>query len=156
MTATATTPTTRTRSFVLEAAGPLLLAASLLLPAGCASAGDEDVPSEILVTVGRADFVEHCASCHGTSGRGNGPAASSLKKPPSDLTRIAERRGGEFPSGEISKFIDGRNELPPHGSREMPVWGREFTTRMGDDDIGDELVRGRHLILVEYLKTIQR
>ena len=156
MTAIATTITTLTRSIVPGAAGLLLLAAGLLLPTGCASAGDNDVPSEILATVGRADFVEHCAPCHGMSGRGNGPAASSLKKPPADLTRIAERHGGRFPTGEISKFIDGRNEIPAHGSREMPIWGREFTARMGNDDIGDELVRGRHLILVEYLETIQR
>lgn len=156
MTAIATTLTALTRSTVPGAASLLLVAAGLLIPAGCASAGDNDVPSEILATVGRADFVAHCAPCHGMSGRGNGPAASSLKKPPADLTRITERRGGEFPTGEISRFIDGRNELPAHGSREMPIWGREFTTRMGDDKIGDELVRGRHLILVEYLKTLQR
>ena len=144
------------RTPMRNAFAPSAAAAGLLLLAGCASADDADIPSEILVAVGRADFVEHCASCHGMQGRGNGPAASSLKKTPADLTRIAERNGGEFPAGEISKFIDGRTQLPAHGSREMPIWGREFSTRMGDDEIGDELVRGRQLILVEYLRTIQR
>jgi hypothetical protein len=38
----------------------------------------------------------------------------------------------------------------------MPVWGRDFSARLGEDDIGDQLTRGRVLILVEYLKTIQR
>lgn len=121
-----------------------------------ALAGPEDTPSELLAMVGRADFLEHCSACHGASGRGNGPVASSLNKPPTDLTRIAARRDGKFPADEIAAFIDGRTELAAHGSREMPIWGREFASRSGSDAIGDELVRGRHLILVEYLRTIQR
>jgi putative copper resistance protein D len=35
---------------------------------------------------GQALFAQHCASCHGASGRGNGPNALALDMPTSDLT----------------------------------------------------------------------
>ena len=35
---------------------------------------------------GQALFAQHCAGCHGASGRGNGPNALALDMPPSDLT----------------------------------------------------------------------
>ena len=35
---------------------------------------------------GRALFVSHCAVCHGTEGRGDGPAAGGLLQRPADLT----------------------------------------------------------------------
>jgi putative copper export protein/mono/diheme cytochrome c family protein len=38
------------------------------------------------IAEGAALYPGHCASCHGADGRGGGPAASSLKEPPADLT----------------------------------------------------------------------
>ena len=35
---------------------------------------------------GKALFETNCASCHGASGHGDGPAAKGLNPPPSDLT----------------------------------------------------------------------
>ena len=35
---------------------------------------------------GAALYPDHCAACHGTSGRGDGPAAAGLPEPPADLT----------------------------------------------------------------------
>jgi len=52
--------------------------------------------------------------------------AAALTTPPADLTRIAARRGGSFPDGEVARFVDGRFDLPAHGTREMPVWGERF------------------------------
>ncbi|HEX9322239.1 MAG TPA: copper homeostasis membrane protein CopD [Xanthobacteraceae bacterium] len=37
------------------------------------------------IAAGRALFAEHCASCHGAQGRGDGPAAKNLEPPPADL-----------------------------------------------------------------------
>ena len=34
-------------------------------------------------------FASHCASCHGPSGQGDGPAAAGAKPRPADLTRLA-------------------------------------------------------------------
>jgi hypothetical protein len=36
-----------------------------------------------------ADYTTHCAVCHGTAGRGDGPAAKGLTPPPADLTDAA-------------------------------------------------------------------
>ena len=51
--------------------------------------------------------------------------------------------------------IDGRFDLPAHGSREMPIWGRRFAAPIAKGTEPDAVARGRILTLVEYLKTIQ-
>ena len=115
------------------------------------------------VGLGRADFKDNCASCHGASGKGNGPLRSHLVKPPSDLTRIAQRYGGKFPDELMSEVIDGRwsGDGGPHGSREMPVWGSEFKARAltlpGDTDaVAESSARNRIVSLLKYLETIQQ
>ena len=131
---------------VLVAGGVLMFATNLL-------AGDQ--PSKFEADVGREYFVRYCSSCHGLDGQGNGPVANSLRTQPSDLTRIADRRGGEFPDAEIAAFIDGRTVVPAHGTREMPVWGKRFSKELGGDSIAEEMTRGRLDVLVAYLKSIQ-
>jgi mono/diheme cytochrome c family protein len=37
------------------------------------------------VEVGRLAYQQNCASCHGLTGLGDGPQASSLQPPPADL-----------------------------------------------------------------------
>jgi mono/diheme cytochrome c family protein len=108
------------------------------------------------VSLGEQYFRQYCGACHGSDGRGNGPVASLLRTPPPDLTRIAQRRGGHFPDAEITAQIDGRTMVPAHGSRDMPVWGQRFGEKFGGGDIGEEAVRGNLVILINYLKSIQR
>src|SRR5262249_26502493 len=38
------------------------------------------------VPPGAALYPSHCAGCHGPTGRGDGPAAAGLPRPPADLT----------------------------------------------------------------------
>ena len=128
---------------------------ALALLTGRASA-EEPSPEDLLREIGRADFQRLCASCHGTSGRGDGPAAASLRKRPADLTRIAARRGGTFPTPEVTAFIDGRQDLAAHGSREMPVWGLILARPIHEEASGEEVLRGRLQVLVEYLRSIQQ
>ena len=115
------------------------------------------------VGLGRVDFRENCASCHGAMGKGDGPVQSFLVKPPSDLTTIARRNGGKFPEELMWEVIDGRwsGDAGPHGSREMPVWGNEFKARAmtqpGDSARTAEWsARNRIVSLLKYLETIQR
>lgn len=112
-------------------------------------------PIPMLVEVGREEFVKHCAACHGLDARGGGPVAEALRTPPADLTRIAARRGGAFPAGEISDWIDGRLATSAHGPREMPVWGARFAEGLPPEPLAQDLVRGRIVTLVEYLRSIQ-
>lgn len=55
----------------------LLAAASLGLP-GSVWAGD--------AAAGKPLFEANCASCHGTSGKGDGPVGAALNPPPRDFT----------------------------------------------------------------------
>jgi|SRR5215510_3269804 len=77
---------------------------------------------------GRDSFDFYCASCHDSTGQGNGPVASSLKTPPSDLTSLAHRNRGTFPRQRIVALLTGaeRELAAVHGSSEMPVWGPVF------------------------------
>ena len=114
------------------------------------------------IALGRADYRDNCASCHGVAGKGDGPMRSSLVKPPADLTTIAQRNGGQFPQELIWELIDGRwsGDGGPHGSREMPVWGQEFKKRAmnkpGDSSRTAEWsARLRIISLLKYLEDIQ-
>ena len=129
----------------------------VLVLLGCV-ASPEPVPTDpnpMLVEVGRTEFAQYCASCHGTDARGTGPVATALLTPPADLTRIAARRGGAFPADEIAAWIDGRLAPPAHGTREMPVWGVRLAEGLPPGELSQDLVRGRILTLVEYLRSIQ-
>jgi mono/diheme cytochrome c family protein len=106
--------------------------------------------------MGRRFFVQYCSACHGLEGRGDGPVAPVLRIPPTDLTRIAQRRGGHFPEAEIAAAIDGREEVRAHGSRAMPVWGERFSEQVGGGSLDEEVVQGNVLILINYLQSIQQ
>lgn len=48
---------------------------------------------------GQAVFAANCATCHGDTGRGNGPAAMGLEPPPADLSDGAWTTGdGSLPA----------------------------------------------------------
>ena len=75
---------------------------------------------------GKAAYERYCASCHGVDGKGQGPAAASLKNPLPDLTQLAKNNNGEFPTMRVLHSVDGTLYLAGHGSREMPVWGEQL------------------------------
>jgi mono/diheme cytochrome c family protein len=135
----------------------LVVCALALAWAPGALAEDAEISSrDLVLQMGRAAFLRHCAACHGQGGRGDGPVAASLRAPPADLTRIAARRAGSFPVAELTEIVDGRRAVPAHGPREMPVWGVVFSSRIHEASSEDEVARGRLLVLVEYLRSIQR
>ena len=134
---------------------PILLFLAALLACAAEPAPAPADPNPMLIEVGRSEFGQYCAACHGRDARGDGPAASALVKPPADLTHIAARRGGVFPADEVAAWIDGRLAPPAHGTREMPVWGVRFAEGLPQGELTQDLVRGRILTLVEYLRSIQ-
>lgn len=75
---------------------------------------------------GKEMYTSYCAVCHGTDGKGGGPAASALKTPPVDLTMLSKNTGGEFPALKLTSVLRGTSDLAAHGSKEMPVWGPLF------------------------------
>src|SRR5512146_1208365 len=100
-------------------------------------------------------YRSYCASCHGASGHGDGPVASSMKVEVPDLTRIVARQG-QFPSEQIRRIIDGRAALPPHGTRDMPVWGREFRSAAIGVPPQKQPVDKLIELLVDYVRSIQQ
>jgi len=101
-------------------------------------------------------FVRHCSACHGLHGRGDGPAASVLQPPPTDLTRITQRHDGLFPVAEITAIIDGRTIILAHGSRVMPIWGARFGEMAGGGPAGEAMVHDVLRMLIDYLQAIQQ
>ena len=71
---------------------------------------------------GHSSYFEFCAACHGPGGKGDGPAAPGLEKPPADLTKLARRNGGVFPRVRVMSVIDGYTRRDQHGST-MPEFG---------------------------------
>ena len=110
------------------------------------------VPSAGTNDAGGQLFRTHCATCHGTTGRGNGPMADVLRRMPPDLTQYTRRNGGVFPSERVYRIIDGR-DVASHGDREMPVWGDTFRAVPGGAT--DAAVKLRIDAIVRYLAGIQ-
>jgi mono/diheme cytochrome c family protein len=113
------------------------------------------------VDVGKREFETHCAGCHGMDARGKGPNAAGLKVSPPDLTLIAEHNAGVFPAERIIGVIDGRAQIKSHGPRDMPVWGEQYASYATEHFAGspydqEAFIRGRVLILVDYLRRIQQ
>jgi len=104
------------------------------------------------IASGKTLFMQHCASCHGDDGKGAGPAAFALKKQPPDLTALAKRNHGKFPSDEVSKAIDGDFEVPAHGSKEMPTWGPLF---LALTDLNAAKAERLTTNLTDYIKSLQ-
>ncbi len=116
---------------------------------------------EPIEDIGKQEFVRSCAACHGESGRGDGLVAELLLVKPPDLTSIRKRHDGKFPAPWVYRIIDGRNDLRPHGSKEMPIWGDRYRADalrglpLPLNVSADAVVHGRILSLVFYLDLIQ-
>jgi mono/diheme cytochrome c family protein len=101
---------------------------------------------------GKQMFNSYCAVCHGNDGKGNGPAASAMKTPPADLTLVAQKNGGKYPSAHVASVIRGQATLASHGNSEMPVWGPLFSS-ISQGHAAE--VQQRISNLVQYIDTLQ-
>jgi len=115
-----------------------------------------DAPGPEALAVARDDFREACAACHGLDARGGGPAATSFDTPPPDLTLLAARHGGTFPSDDVVAVIAGEHEISAHGSRSMPIWSQRFGLDGGATAVASIHTRRRLEMLARYLATLQR
>jgi mono/diheme cytochrome c family protein len=107
-----------------------------------------DVPSNS----GKQMFNSYCAVCHGTDAKGSGPAAAALKSVPADLTQLAQKNGGKYPSAHVASVIRGQATMPSHGSQDMPIWGPLFSS-ISQGHEGQ--VQQRTANLVQYIETLQ-
>ena len=104
------------------------------------------------VAAGKQTYTEYCAVCHGVDAHGMGPAGEALKTPPADLTTLAKKHGGKFPSEYVAEIVRQGKPISAHGSSDMPIWGPIFGVR---DNGNEAAVRQRIKSLCEYLATLQ-
>jgi mono/diheme cytochrome c family protein len=111
-------------------------------------------PSLAMKSLAGSDLFDfYCASCHGRDGKGSGPVTPALKTQPPDLTTLARRSGGIFPTARVAAAVggDGSVLMSAHGSTEMPVWGPIFRAL----DPGDKLADARIAAVVTYVQSLQ-
>lgn len=135
----------------------LAVAALIIMATGSfASAADK-------TDVGKSEYMNSCALCHGRDGKGTGAINDLLKKAPTDLTTLAKMNQGVFPFERVYAVIDGREIVKAHGDRDMPAWGNRYS---GDSvkaaeyymDVpydAEMFARARILSLIDYLNRIQ-
>lgn len=141
----------RVMKFITLAA--ILLAIPYLVAQDAAKTTVKHVPiTSTSPNSGKEMFNSYCAVCHGANGKGAGPAATAMKTPPTDLTTLAQKNGGKYPSAHVAAVIRGQANMPSHGSEEMPVWGPLFSSLSQGHEAQ---VQQRVANLVQYVETLQ-
>lgn len=108
--------------------------------------------------VGQETYMQYCATCHGLTATGNGPMSPNLILQPTDLTALAARNDGVFPTDRVVRRIDGREPLVSHGSP-MPIFGEYFEGRNAtlEDADGTKIKTSQPIVdLVTWLRNIQQ
>lgn len=111
--------------------------------------------------LGKIEFVNNCAACHGVDGKGNGSLGNLMQRSPPDLTMLAKNNKGVLPMNRMFEIMEGK-DVASHGTRDMPIWGKEYYVEesqklreaRGSYD-APAVVRARILTLLEYISRIQ-
>jgi mono/diheme cytochrome c family protein len=117
------------------------------------SSQNEPVKRGPFVPSGDLMYAQYCAACHGRDAKGNGPAASTLKTAPPDLTTLAKRHGGKFPYDYVSSVLRFGPGPSSHGSSEMPTWGPLFKYVDKNDE---QVIQQRIKNMSDYLASQQQ
>lgn len=67
--------------------------------------GDADA-----LATGKTLWTKHCQSCHGKSGKGDGPKAAQLKTVPDDMTKADVQK--QTDGALFYKTSEGRDDMP--------------------------------------------
>ena len=105
-------------------------------PEAYASARSTRWDNPAAIARGQQLFQNYCMVCHGTNGKGTGPAAKSLPHPPADLTHHFHRAPGDGDAYLFWRVSEG-GQVEPFASMQstMPA----FKTVLSDDQRWDVL-----------------
>ena len=107
---------------IVRSLGIIALSIAVLGIAGVAGATEKGK-----FDLGKREYMNRCAVCHGPSGTGDGGAIDVLKTTPTNLTTLSKKNGGVFPFDRVYSVIDGRTVVKGHGTQDMPIWGRDLS-----------------------------
>jgi mono/diheme cytochrome c family protein len=130
--------------------GAVLAVCAVLAAAGARAWTSDDPNGAAASESGKDLYANHCALCHGVDGTGNGPLAAAMKIAPADLTLVAARHDGTFPSAKVADVIRNGGGVLGHGSTAMLAWGRYFG-ELHKPEVG----RARIKALTDYIESIQ-
>ena len=109
--------------------------------------------------LGKQEYLDKCAVCHGESGLGAGDSTEALLRKPGDLTSYARRNGGAFPTQLAWATIDGRTlDEQAVRNREMPLFGQAYRSEAVAHPTyktPEAYVSERIDALVSYVSTLQ-
>ena len=109
-------------------------------------------PRQPSTASGQETFLKYCASCHGKTAKGDGPAAFVLRTAPPDLTTLSKRHEDKFPAGYVSAVLTFGKRFASHGAVDMPIWGSRFKTL---DPVRDPTGQQHIDDVVAYLRSLQ-
>ncbi len=139
----------------LWAIGAVLVAASFVFLASQGNAQEKKVEKVPIMQTNPASgsemYAMYCAVCHGSRGKGDGPAASQFKTPPTDLTLLAKRNNGKYPAESVHNTLTFGKSTPAHGNIDMPIWNTLFSSI----DKADGTTETRVNNLVKYVERMQ-
>ena len=87
------------------------------------------------VPAGQAKYQQICATCHGGTGKGDGPAAAALNPKPKDLSKTTKN---DAQLKEVITKGGAANGLSPT----MPAWG----TMLSEEDVAN---------IIGYIRTLK-
>jgi copper transport protein len=87
------------------------------------------------VVRGESLFAQNCALCHGAGGRGDGPSAASLTRPPADLTT---------------------GHAIPHSDDDYAYWIEHGIEGTDMPAFGQELADGQVQDVIAYIRSLQQ
>jgi mono/diheme cytochrome c family protein len=120
--------------------------------AGALSAASQTTPPHEDYDSGAYLYRTFCASCHGETGKGDGPVADLTDPRACDLTNLRRKAGGQFPRAYVVGVLDGTRPIAGHGAPAMPNWRSVLRRGAGNDE---RVVRARLEALATHVETLQ-
>lgn len=134
----------------------ILLSASLLTALSVTGPQNKSerksAPKAPSAAAGQETFLRYCASCHGKTAKGDGPAVFALRTAPPNLTTLSKRHEDKFPAGYVGVVLTFGKSFASHGSEDMPIWGSRFKAL---DPVHDPTGQQHIDNLVAYIRSIQ-